>query len=86
MAIYERLRIEWGTSKKGAQWNLKIIMKHQARHRTPFGFVSLLVPLMLAMLGLTALYILATALPEKYFYSNVANANGWIGSGKRYGG
>jgi P-type Mg2+ transporter len=50
-----------------------------------FGFVLLLVPLMLAMLGLTALYVLVTELSKKYFYSKLANANGWIGSGKRNG-
>jgi P-type Mg2+ transporter len=40
-----------------------------------FGFVPLPVPLMLAMVGLTALYVLATELAKKYFYSKVANAN-----------
>ena len=40
-----------------------------------FGFVPLPVPLMLGMLGLTALYVLATELAKKYFYSKVANAN-----------
>jgi Mg2+-importing ATPase len=40
-----------------------------------FGFVPLPLPLMLAMLGLTALYVLATELAKKYFYSILANAN-----------
>jgi Mg2+-importing ATPase len=40
-----------------------------------FGFIPLPVPLMLAMVGLTALYVLATELAKKYFYSKVANAN-----------
>jgi hypothetical protein len=30
---------------------------------------------MLAMIGLTALYVLATELAKKYFYSRAANAN-----------
>jgi Mg2+-importing ATPase len=34
-----------------------------------FGFVPLPASLMLAMLGLTALYVLATELTKKYFYS-----------------
>lgn len=38
-----------------------------------FGFVPLPAPLMLAMLGLTALYIAATELCKKYFYSRAAN-------------
>ncbi len=40
-----------------------------------FGFVPLPAPLMLAMLGLTALYVLATELTKKYFYSRGDNAN-----------
>ena len=40
-----------------------------------FGFVPLPAPLMLAMLGLTALYVLATELCKKYFYSRAENAN-----------
>jgi Mg2+-importing ATPase len=40
-----------------------------------FGFVPLPAPLMLAMLGLTALYVLATELTKKLFYSRVENAN-----------
>ncbi len=40
-----------------------------------FGFVALPAPLMLAMLGLTALYVLTTELTKKYFYSRVENAN-----------
>ena len=40
-----------------------------------FGFVPLPVPLMLAMVGLTVVYVMATELGKKYFYSKVANAN-----------
>jgi P-type Mg2+ transporter len=40
-----------------------------------FGFVALPAPLMLAMLGLTALYVVATELAKKYFYSRAENAN-----------
>jgi Mg2+-importing ATPase len=40
-----------------------------------FGFVPLPAPLMLAMLGLTALYVVATELNKKYFYSRTENAN-----------
>jgi len=39
-----------------------------------FGFIPLPAPLMLAMLGLTALYVLATELAKKYFYSRGDNA------------
>ena len=39
-----------------------------------FGFIPLPVPLMLAMLGLTALYVVATELTKKYFYSRGKNA------------
>jgi len=39
-----------------------------------FGFVPLPAPLMLTMIGLTMLYILATELTKKYFYSRGANA------------
>jgi P-type Mg2+ transporter len=39
-----------------------------------FGFVPLPVPLMLTMLGLTALYVVATELTKKYFYSRGKNA------------
>jgi len=39
------------------------------------GFVPLPAPLMLAMLGLTALYVLATELTKKLFYSRMENAN-----------
>jgi Mg2+-importing ATPase len=39
-----------------------------------FGFVPLPAPLMLAMIGLTALYVLAAELAKKYFYSRVGNA------------
>jgi Mg2+-importing ATPase len=38
------------------------------------GFVPLPASLMLAMLGLTALYVLATELAKKYFYSKAQNA------------
>jgi P-type Mg2+ transporter len=40
-----------------------------------FGFVPLPAPLMAAMLGLTALYVVATEVTKKYFYSRVTNAN-----------
>jgi Mg2+-importing ATPase len=40
-----------------------------------FGFVPLPAPLMLAMLGLTGMYVLAAELSKKYFYSRAANAN-----------
>jgi Mg2+-importing ATPase len=39
-----------------------------------FGFVPLPAPLMLAMLGLTALYVLATEVTKKYFFSRAENA------------
>jgi Mg2+-importing ATPase len=39
-----------------------------------FGFVPLPVPLMLTMLGLTALYVVATELTKKFFYSRGKNA------------
>ncbi len=39
-----------------------------------FGFVPLPASLMLTMLGLTALYVLATELTKKYFYSRSENA------------
>jgi Mg2+-importing ATPase len=39
------------------------------------GFVPLPLPVMLAMIGLTVLYVLATELAKKYFYSRAANAN-----------
>lgn len=39
-----------------------------------FGFVPLPASLMLAMLGLTALYVLATELAKRYFYSRRENA------------
>jgi Mg2+-importing ATPase len=39
-----------------------------------FGFVPLPAPLILAMLGLTMLYVLATELTKKYFYSRGKNA------------
>jgi Mg2+-importing ATPase len=40
-----------------------------------FGFIPLPAPLMLAMLGLTALYILMTEIAKKYFYSRMENAS-----------
>jgi Mg2+-importing ATPase len=39
-----------------------------------FGFIPLPAPLMLAVLGLTALYVLLTELVKKYSYSRVGNA------------
>jgi len=39
-----------------------------------FGFIPLPAPLMLTMLGLTMLYVLATELTKKYFYSRRENA------------
>jgi Mg2+-importing ATPase len=39
-----------------------------------FGFIPLPAPLMLTMLGLTALYVLVTELAKKYFYSRMRNA------------
>jgi Mg2+-importing ATPase len=39
-----------------------------------FGFVPLPPPLMLSMLGLTALYVVATELTKKFFYSRGMNA------------
>jgi Mg2+-importing ATPase len=41
---------------------------------TVFGFVPLPAPLMLTMLGLTALYVVATELTKKFFYSRGKNA------------
>ena len=38
-----------------------------------FGFIPLPAPLILAMLGLTALYVLATELAKRYFYSRLEN-------------
>ncbi len=42
---------------------------------TLLGFLPLPAPLMLTMLGLTALYVLVTEVAKKYFYSRVGNAN-----------
>jgi len=39
-----------------------------------FGFTPLPAPLMLAMIGLTALYVMVTELAKKYFYSRLGNA------------
>jgi Mg2+-importing ATPase len=39
-----------------------------------FGFVPLPAPLMLAMIGLTAMYVLVTEFAKKYFYSRAGNA------------
>jgi len=38
-----------------------------------FGFIPLPVPLMLAMIGLTALYVVVTEIAKKYFYSKMEN-------------
>jgi uncharacterized membrane protein YbhN (UPF0104 family) len=48
-----------------------------AGHNVSLGilFAGYGLPLMLAMVGLTALYVLATELAKKYFYSKLANAN-----------
>ncbi len=39
-----------------------------------FGFIPLPAPLMLALIGLTSLYVVATELAKKYFYSRPYNA------------
>jgi P-type Mg2+ transporter len=39
-----------------------------------FGFIPLPAPLLLAMIGLTALYVLAVEVAKKYFYSRAGNA------------
>jgi Mg2+-importing ATPase len=39
-----------------------------------FGFIPLPAPLMLTMLGLTALYVVVTEIAKKYFYSRMKNA------------
>jgi Mg2+-importing ATPase len=39
-----------------------------------FGFVPLPAALMLTLLGLTALYVLATELAKRYFYARMENA------------
>lgn len=39
-----------------------------------FGFVPLPAPLMLTLLGLTALYVLATEVTKKFFYARLINA------------
>lgn len=39
-----------------------------------FGFIPLPAPLMLAMLGLTALYVVTTELAKKFFYSRVEHS------------
>ena len=39
-----------------------------------FGFIPLPAPLMLTMLGLTALYIIVTEIAKKIFYSRLENA------------
>jgi Mg2+-importing ATPase len=38
-----------------------------------FGFMPLPAPLMLAMIGLTALYVAITEMAKKYFYSRMEN-------------
>ncbi|HTX79091.1 MAG TPA: magnesium-translocating P-type ATPase [Longilinea sp.] len=40
-----------------------------------FGFVPLPAPLLLAMVGLTAMYVVAVEIAKKYFFSRPANAN-----------
>jgi Mg2+-importing ATPase len=40
-----------------------------------FGFIPLPAPFMLAMIGLTASYVLATEVAKKFFYSRATNAN-----------
>jgi len=40
-----------------------------------FGFIPLPAPLMLAMIGLTALYVVVTEIAKKYFYSRMENAD-----------
>jgi Mg2+-importing ATPase len=39
-----------------------------------FGFIPLPAPLMLAMIGLTMLYVIVTEMAKKYFYSRLENA------------
>jgi Mg2+-importing ATPase len=39
-----------------------------------FGFVPLPAPIMLTMLGLTALYVLAAEVTKKFFYARLENA------------
>jgi Mg2+-importing ATPase len=39
-----------------------------------FGFIPLPAPLMLAMIGLTAVYVVVTEVAKKYFYSRLENA------------
>jgi Mg2+-importing ATPase len=40
-----------------------------------FGFIPLPVPLMLTLIGLTALYVIATEVTKKFFYARIVNAN-----------
>jgi Mg2+-importing ATPase len=40
-----------------------------------FGFIPLPASLMLAMIGLTALYVVVTEIAKKYFYSRLRNAS-----------
>ncbi len=40
-----------------------------------FSFIPLPLPLMLTMLGLTALYVVSTEIAKKYFYSRLENKN-----------
>jgi len=40
-----------------------------------FGFIPLPAPLMLTVIGLTALYVVATEITKKFFYANVDNAS-----------
>jgi Mg2+-importing ATPase len=38
-----------------------------------FGFVPLPAPLMLAVIGMTALYVMVTEIAKNYFYSRMGN-------------
>jgi Mg2+-importing ATPase len=40
-----------------------------------FGFIPLPAPLMLTLIGLTALYVIATEVTKKVFYARLVNAN-----------
>ncbi len=40
-----------------------------------FGFIPLPAPLMLTLIGLTTLYVVATEVTKKFFYSRMVNAN-----------
>ena len=49
-----------------------IVLPYLPSH-TVFGFIPLPAPLMLTMLGLTALYVLVTELAKRVFYSRIEN-------------